>query len=224
MSSPFLASDLTSWYNRINSVRSRPGIALGKISVPNVQNTVAKASTINNLKTQITALKSNSYLSLANYTSVDNLTINSDTRILQTQKNAFESTITSLEGICAKTSTTGNNVSSYGNVCSRDSNQSTSNSATCSKNSDSDCSASASYSINRSNCATCPVGDGFSGNCYDSSHCTIYTNRSNNNASASYANYSNTTGDNHGTYRGDYCTNCSDQKTTNTVTGNSYTG
>lgn len=103
--SVFLASDLTSWYNRINAVRQRPGISIGAINVPSVQNTIAYSETINLLKEQINSLKSNSYLSLADYTYTDNINIQPNDLISSIQKDAFENTIKSIEGICANKTT-----------------------------------------------------------------------------------------------------------------------
>ena len=104
--SVFLASDLTSWYNRINAVRQRPGISIGAIDVPNVQNTLARAATMDEFKSQILALKSNTHLKKADYTGIENLNISSGVAKLESQKINIDSTIQSLEGICANKVTT----------------------------------------------------------------------------------------------------------------------
>ena len=104
--SVFLASDLTSWYNRINEVRQRPGISIGAITVPSVQNTLARAATMDEFKSQILALKSNTHLGKADYTGIENLNISSGVAKLESQKINIDSTIQSLEGICANKVTT----------------------------------------------------------------------------------------------------------------------
>lgn len=103
--SNFLANDLISWYNRINEVRQRPGISIGTIDIPVIQNTIAYSETINLLKEQINSLKSNSYLSLADYAYMDSINIKQNDLISSIQKDAFENTIKSIEGICANKTT-----------------------------------------------------------------------------------------------------------------------
>ena len=105
MSTPVKASDLQSWYNRINNVRNKTGIALGSITVPNVLNQATTATQITNLKTTINALKSNTYLGKADYTAIGNVNVQRNDLIQLSTKTNIESTITSLEGICANKST-----------------------------------------------------------------------------------------------------------------------
>lgn len=128
---PLLASTLTDWYTRINRIRQKKGeanlpcINMSKISIPNVQNSLAIAKHMNDLKTQILALESNTSLRLANFTPVKNQNISSGTQILETQKNDFTSTIASLEKICAKCLTTACITCSQNSNYSDDSYQST---------------------------------------------------------------------------------------------------
>lgn len=121
MSTPLQASDLQSWYNRINAVRNRTGIALGNITVPNVSKQAATAEQINNLKNSINSLKSNTFLGKADYTGITNVNVKSKDLIQLNTKTNIEATITSLEGICANKSTsicTDNTDHSYDSNCS----------------------------------------------------------------------------------------------------------
>ena len=105
MATPLKGQQLINWYNRINAVRNKTGIALGNISLTNVINTPATAVQINNLKASINALKSNTYLGKADYTGITNVNVNSKDLIQLSTKTNIEATITSLEGICANKST-----------------------------------------------------------------------------------------------------------------------
>lgn len=103
--SVFQGSDLTSWYNRLNAVRQKQNINLGTVAVPTVTGQPAKASDLTSLRDIILGMKSNTYLSYANYTGIDSLNVQSGSPTLQADFDIIDSTMESLEGICGNNST-----------------------------------------------------------------------------------------------------------------------
>lgn len=103
--SVFQGSDLTSWYNRLNAVRQKQNINLGTVAVPTVTGQPAKASDLTSLRDIILGMKSNTYLSYANYTGIDSLDVQSGRPTLQADFDIIDSAMESLEGICGNNST-----------------------------------------------------------------------------------------------------------------------
>lgn len=103
--SVFQGSDLTSWYNRLNAVRQKQNINLGTVAVPIVTGQPAKASDLTSLRDIILGMKSNTYLSYANYTGIDSLDVQSGSPTLQADFNIIDSAMESLESICGNNST-----------------------------------------------------------------------------------------------------------------------
>lgn len=106
MASNFLASDFNNWISRINAVRTKSGIGLSALTDSVSQGSVAQASKMSSLKSSILGMKTNTYLSYADYSSIENQNIVSGSQILQTQKNQVETVIASLEKICPNNLTT----------------------------------------------------------------------------------------------------------------------
>lgn len=113
MASTFLASDFNNWISRINAVRTKSGIDLSALTLSVSQNTLAQSSTMSSLKSEILGMKTQTYLSYADYSSIENQTISSGTTILQSQKTDVETVVSSLEKICPNNSTTTNITSDY---------------------------------------------------------------------------------------------------------------
>lgn len=109
-----LASDLTSWYTRINNIRNKTNISLGSISVPSVQGSQASAAQYNAVVNQIKSLYTNNYLSFADQTSTLN-TVSSGTLMQSAAVSNINTRLTSLEKIC------GNCITSVNSTCSTNS-------------------------------------------------------------------------------------------------------
>lgn len=101
------ASDLTSWYNRINGIRNKTNINLGDISVPSVQNIKATKEHYNNVVSAINSLYSNTYLSFADQTSALS-TVSSGDLMKLLQITNINTRLDSLEKICGNCTTTSN--------------------------------------------------------------------------------------------------------------------
>ena len=210
MATPLKGQQLADWYNRINTVRNRTGIALGNISVPNVSKQTATAEQINNLKNSINALKSNTYLGKADYTAINNVSVQSNDLIQLSTKINIESTITSLEGICANTYTTGDSVRQFYDAY--DSLENTGDTDRCSANYAND----TDFTQDRKNVShPYTYEDGYYTNCSDEEwNCHGY-------CAANKATHGDTI--EYNANRAGY-TNNTDLQTNYTVTGNSYTG
>lgn len=102
------SSDLTSWYQRINTVRAKTNINLSSVDVPNVKNSPNLASQATNLKTLILSHKSNTYLAYANYDGINKLNVNTKDPVKESDFNVIEAAVESLESICGNNSTTTN--------------------------------------------------------------------------------------------------------------------
>lgn len=119
-----LASDLTSWYTRINNIRNKTNISLGSITVPSVQSSAATAAQYNAVVSQIKSLYTNNYLSFADQTSTLN-TVSSGTLMQAAAVNNVDTRLTSLEKICGNCTTSVNSTCSTNNTTT---NSTTSNS------------------------------------------------------------------------------------------------
>lgn len=106
--SVFQGSDLTSWYNRLNAVRQKQNINLGTVAVPTVTGQPAKASDLTSLRDIILGMKSNTYLSYADYTGIDSLNVAVGTPTLQADFNIIENAIDSMESVCGNNATSTN--------------------------------------------------------------------------------------------------------------------
>ena len=104
----FLAQGLISWYDRINSVRLQEGMGLTELPLPDVKSgTLASASVINTFKEQILEMKSNTYMSYADYTYTENISASSGGLISKGLKDDMESSVVEMEKICPNNITTG---------------------------------------------------------------------------------------------------------------------
>lgn len=101
------ASDLTSWYNKINSIRNKTNINLGNISVPSVQNINATQKHYNDVVNAINSLYTNTYLSFADQTSALS-TVSSGDLMTLLQITNINTRLDSLEKICGNCTTTSN--------------------------------------------------------------------------------------------------------------------
>lgn len=96
------SSDLSNWYQRLNSIRNKDGIDLGNEEEEIIEeNDVISISTLKHLQEKINALKDNTYLSYAEYTITNLDDIDKNTLINIKIKKNIEENFTSLESICA---------------------------------------------------------------------------------------------------------------------------
>lgn len=109
------ASDLETWYTRINGIRDKENIKLGDISIPSVQYSSAKASHVNDAIAQITGLYVNTYFSYADQsTPLESVSVGE--LIKKITSDNIDDRLTALEAICANyvVETTESGVLSFG--------------------------------------------------------------------------------------------------------------
>lgn len=97
-------TDLTNWYNELNTIRQKTNIALGTVTVPSVDKTKALSSTINTFFNQINALKTNEYLQHAygwdTWTAAIGDGVQSKEKIVSSLKDAIENQLDNLSLVC----------------------------------------------------------------------------------------------------------------------------
>ena len=136
------ASDLTSWYNRINNIRTKENISLNTISIPTVQNSKITAIQHNNVVSQINSLYSNTYLSFADQ-STSLFNVNAGDIISTSPKQNIELRLSALEKICGNNSTT------------TEKTQTCSTNSTCATNSQSTNSTNSTFTFSFFTCEDC---------------------------------------------------------------------
>ena len=100
MSTVIKKQQLIDWYNSINAIRSKENINLSAISVPDSSRTVLKATDFNALVSAINALKSNTYLSYADWTLVPS-PVSRDNIIKEQSFSVTDDMLESLVAVCA---------------------------------------------------------------------------------------------------------------------------
>lgn len=97
-------TDLTNWYNELNTIRQKTNIALGTVTVPNVDKTKALSSTINTFFNQINALKTNEYLQHAygwdTWTTAIGDGVQPKEKIISSLKDTIENQLDNLSLVC----------------------------------------------------------------------------------------------------------------------------
>ena len=121
MSSLFQAFDYNNWISRLNVVRAKSGIDLNNLTLSVTSGTPGQASQVNNLKDAILGMKTQTYLSYADYSAMPTTNITAGEPISQSLKDNIESTVASIESICPNNTTQANTTNTTDVTLDRDS-------------------------------------------------------------------------------------------------------